>query len=324
MKDWRGDLECHVSEWSQKLGSLGWWAKHIFHSTDVQNAANILKSGCIYSRIKAKAQKLMKVDVASPEIISHTRSQYHDYVRLYFRPATPTEFRREGIRPIGQRELNAHCPIPVYFIFNIFDIVLLDATEYSNGNMASSKAEHGSTKSFFFQIPFDLVYHDGPIPPEDDRKEEIIFTRCAEVLVPESLPLEPGLRAIMCRSGAERQTLLNLIDTDSRKMWENKIHLDQHGRIFKRKWTFVEDVVVVDDRVNFLLNPNTITPGPFKVRFIYKEKSSKQPLIREGRFESLRSRLSVDVANASRGIATLYLDDSLAYCAQITFEVIPF
>jgi len=324
MKTWRDEIKKHIDNWSRRLGSRGWWPKYVYHSTDIRNAVRIIQCEYLYSRNEAIKRNLMQVDNASSEIIEHTKKEHQNLVRLYFRPRTPTEYCREGIRPIGQRKYNAHCPIPIYFLFDALSILSKDETEFSSGNLASDRAEHESSLQFFLSIPFDLVFHHGRILAEED-KDEIIFRRNAEVLVPNSLRLNNALKAVVCRSQAERQTLINLLDRKIRNKWIDRIKLEsERGPIFERKWTFIEDVTVVNDRVYFWFNPDTTTPGPFYVKFSYKDVNKNTSNKWEGRLDSLDSRLFVRVKDGYKGIATLTLDDSLAFSAPVTFEDIPF
>ena len=138
MKPWKADFGRHIERWSARLGNLEWWPRYVYHFTDVHNAASIIQSGCLYSREEAVRRGLMRVDNASLEIIKQTRPEHLKYARLYFRPRTPTQYRNEGIRPISQRELGAHCPIPIYFCFDALTVLAQNDTEFSDGNMASS------------------------------------------------------------------------------------------------------------------------------------------------------------------------------------------
>ncbi|MCI0697215.1 hypothetical protein L0337_35070 [candidate division KSB1 bacterium] len=83
-----------------------------------------------------------------------------------------------------------------------------------------------------------------------EQRDKIIFHRNAEVLIPSSLPLEPALKFIACRSTAEWQTLLHLLPVDLHQQWIPYIRLGEQG-LFERKWTYIEDVVIVDDKMNF-------------------------------------------------------------------------
>jgi len=211
--------------------------------------------------------------------------------------------------------------MPVYFCFDALTVLAQDNTEFSNGNMGSPRALHGSERDFFLSIPFHLVFHNRWFIPEE--RDEIVFRRNAEVLVPGSLSLDPALRFVACRSVAERQTLLHLLPTDLRRQWSPRIRLGERG-LFFRRWTFVEEVVVVDDRVIFRFNPNTQTPGPFEVTFSYLESGSEPGRIWQGIRSTLNTQLSFRVPDALWGITALHLDDALAFAGRLVFEEKPF
>jgi hypothetical protein len=135
--------------------------------------------------------------------------------------------------------------------------------------------------------------------------------------------LEPALKFIACRSVAERQTLLHLIPQKPTKDLESKIRLGEQG-FFDRKWTYVEEVVVVDQDVTFRFNPSTITPGPFNVRVEYREQNTHQTKTIQWKIERLSGTLRVRLNNAVWGEFKLYLDDALAFNDVILFKDIPF
>jgi hypothetical protein len=324
MKSWAPRIQQHINEWSARLGILDWWPRYVYHFTDVCNAASILNDSILYSRAEAEKHGRMLVDNASPDIMSQTPLAYKHFVRLYFRPKTPTQYRNEGIRPISKRVLGgAHCPIPIYFCFDAENILSLDASEYSNGNMASGRSTHSKEEDFFFQIPFAQVFHSGRFLPED--RDDIVFRRCAEVLIPDQLPLEPYLKFIACRSVAEMQTLINFLNRKARKKWETKLRLGEQG-FFHRKWTYVEEVVYTgEESITFRFNPNTETPGPFHLRVEYRETASERVKTLERDIDSLNSSYTIKKPiNAESGNLKLYLDDCLAYSDNIIFIEIPF
>jgi hypothetical protein len=269
----------------------------------------------------AKKLRVMVTDNASPDIIEQTYPGHLEYVRLYFRPRTPTQYRNEGIRPVEKRELGAHCPVPVYFCFDALTVLAQDNTEFSDGNMGSPQASHSDSREFFFHIPFEQVFHDGAFPPA--QRDSIVFHRNAEVLIPEKLPLGTTLKFIACRTAAERQTLLQLLPPDLRSQWVQRVRLADQG-LFERRWTFVEEVVAIDERIVFRFNPSSKTPGPFDTEFSYRETGSETTRNWRGQGLSLDSQLSLRLPGASQGTATLTLDDALAFCGLVTFEEIPF
>ncbi len=86
----------------------------------------------------------------------------------------------------------------------------------------------------------------------------------------------------------------------------------------------MEEVVVVDDRVVFRFNPGTRTPGPFEVAFSYREAGTGTERTWQGRQVALNTRLSFRSSGALWGVATLRLDDALAFSGRLTFADVPF
>jgi hypothetical protein len=322
MKPWHPIVRQHIRQWSARLGNLSWWPEYVYHFTDVRNAVNILKDGFLCSREEAAQRGVMVVDNASQEIIQQTYSDRQRYVRLYFRPKTPTQFCNEGFRPVGQRDRDAHCPVPIFFCFDAFDILTRDDCEYSNGNMGAARTLHSGEERFFRNIPFHWVFHNGSFYP-DLPKEDIIFHRHAEILIPDHLPLDNSLKMIVCRSSAERQTLLRLLPADIRDIWLPKIRLGDAGFYFRR-WTFIEEVVAVDGNIIFRFNPSTCTPGPFDVKFAYKEDGETKVRTWENNRWNLNDTLTINVPNAFSGLVALQIEGAIAYCSDIVVSDIPF
>jgi hypothetical protein len=321
MKAWATDIERYINDWSARLGTLRWWPKYVYHFTDVHNAASIIESGLLYSRAQCIDRALMKVDNASSVVLRRTNQAHYQYVRLYFRPRTPTQYNNEGIRPRSKRSLDAHCPIPIYFCFDALQVLSRDDVLYSDGNMGSQHVRFSGEQEFFNTIPFHYVFHDGVISSND--KHTITFHRNAEVLVPNQLAVGPALKAIVCRSVAERQTLLALLPPKRRLEWAPIIRIGGQG-LFVRQWTFVEEVVVIDDTVHIRFNPSSRTPGPFDVRFTYQEDGTDTPreVVQGG--QMLNDTLKIRVADAISGTARLYLDDALAFAGRLIFDDLPF
>ncbi|MDM8518793.1 DarT ssDNA thymidine ADP-ribosyltransferase family protein [Anaerolineales bacterium HSG6] len=321
MKPWANEIEAHIQHWSARLGNLGWWPRYIYHFTDVQNAANILQNGHLYSRHKAQQLGLMTVDNASPTIIQQTSPEHYHYVRLYFRPRTPTQYRNEGIRPLNQRQYDgAHCPVPIFFCFDAFSLLAQPETLFSNGSMARPQVEYNDSRDFFFSIPFEKVYHNRRY---SSSEKDIVFHRHAELLVPNQLPLQPTLKFIACRSVAERQTLLQLLPRGLANRWLPRIRLGQMG-LFERRWTYIKEVVVVDGRIIVRFNPDTQTPGPFNVKISYLEDGADKPRDWSGTMDKLNDQLVFRPDGAKWGTLTLHLDDALAFKGIILFEETPF
>lgn len=323
MKSWHKDIEQHIEYWSEQLkhSGLEWWPQYLYHTTNITNAVDILRSGYLYSRNEAIRRGIKFHDSASTDVLEHTSEPHKEYVRLYFRPRTPTHYRNEGIRPQHRRRLNAHCPVPIAFVFDAYKVLSDDRTEFSNGNMGSDYVVFGSRREIFNNIPFKYVYHDGPF--NRDYAREIIFHRCAEVLLPIQLELNESLKFIACRSTAERQTLLSILSDDIRRKWEGLIRIGVKG-LFERKWVFVEEVVVVGDTIRFRLNPSIGDAGPFDVSFEYHDLVKDIRATINKIVDDMRGVWAVKIRGAVRGIVVLRLDGDLAFKGEMIFDEIPF
>ncbi len=241
-----------------------WWPICLFHCTDITNVVSILRQGEIVSRNWITGTGQLPVDIASPEVIAGTDSRWQEYVRLYFRPKTPTQYNNEGFRPVGQRALNSHCPVPVYLVFDALAVLSRTDSCFSDGNLGSANANVYEDVSFLKQIPFDLVYHDTWFDRSD--RDQVIHHRNAEVLVPQRMGLE-NLRYIGCRSDAEYKTLLHLLPPQTRSRWVDRLGVRPNSQLFNRKWTFVEEVDMNTAKIVFRFNRNSYTPGPFDAHF---------------------------------------------------------
>ncbi len=237
----------------------GWWPDYLFRFDNIESAAKILNCGKLLCRNAAKASGVMGTDCASPAVIASTAAKWKGYARLYFRPRTPTQYDTEGFRPRGKYVLGAHCPAPVVMLFDAYEILSRADTEFSNGNLAANAAT-GSNARFLASIPFQKVYHDTWFELAD--RAEIIFHRHAEVIVPDELELS-ALRFVGCRTQAEYETLLNLLDREATEKWSSRIGAGARGNLHYRHWTFVEEVELTREKIKFRFNPSSATPGPF-------------------------------------------------------------
>lgn len=250
-----------------------WWPEHLFHFTDLTNAVSILSGGELLSRAELERTGTLGVDIASPDVISCTAPGWKEYVRLYFRPRTPTQYRNEGFRPVNQRELGgAHCPLPIVFMFDAKRILCQSRTRFSEGNLAAN-AIVGDTAGFFVSLPFEKIYHDASLWQfSDGEKRTIIFHRHAEVIVPRALDLS-ALKWIWCRSQAEFETFLFSLPEEVRRNWEKRIGVGSKPYLFYAKWSFVERVDLSASAIVLKFNPSE-TPGPFHARLEIEESET--------------------------------------------------
>lgn len=238
-----------------------WWPRFVFHYTDLNNAVKVLQDGYLYCRGYLEEKKRLPVDSGSQRVLASTVAAIKEHVRLYFRPQTPTQFHVEGIRPTAALTgLQAHCPTPVFFLFDSAEILVRSDCRFSDGNLASQRAKILSTASQLEGLPWQKIYHTGIFNPT--RDSDIIFHRNAEIVVPGKLDLN-SLKYIYCRSVAEKETLMHLLPLSLRRYYERKVAATTRNTLFFRQYTFVESANLETTSATFRFSPDTRTPGPF-------------------------------------------------------------
>lgn len=261
-----------------KKTDRSFWPSFIFHYTPLETAVKILKDETLKSRYDLERNNELLISIASRDILERTEPTKKKYVRLYFRPRTPTQYHTEGIRPhSGLSPFKVHCPIPIFFLFESRKLLTLKNTYFTDGNFSKKYAKIGNTFKFLAELPFDKIYHVGPYNQYLDS--DIKFHRCAEVLYPHSLNLE-SLKYICCRSEAEKDTFLSLLPFDIWLEWNDKIIVSR-TRLFESKWTYLEKVILLKEKAVFYFSPDSITPGPFRAKLEIIDGNSEKVFIRE-------------------------------------------
>ncbi|MBU2573700.1 MAG: DUF4433 domain-containing protein [Elusimicrobia bacterium] len=288
-----------------------WWPDYLFHFTDITNAVNILKSEAILSRNALERAGRDFCDGASQSVIDRTDLEKKDNVRLYFRPRTPTLHANEGFRPVGAPD-KPHCPVPIFFLFDSRAILERAETEFSDGNIAKKhQVKIGETYSFFKQIPFEKVYHDRFFSAEE--RDDIVFHRHAEVLVPEKLGLE-YLKFIRRRSEAEYETLRDLLPEKVLAKWGNRISAVNKDAIFFSKWTHVLKAEISKKAIKVYFNPDSQTPSPFSVEIQICELESGKTYSWNAKGLRLNEDLSFNFTQELDDYQVqLYIDEHIAY-----------
>ncbi len=292
-----------------------WWPDFLFHFTDISNAVKILESGKLVCRSRVNIEK----DIASQQVIEQTDEKWKDYVRLYFRPRTPTQYHNEGFRPISSlSSLKAHCPMPIFLVFDADTLLTADSTYFSDGNVAVSKPSVGNDASFFQTIPFEKVFHDGRL--NDNEKRNIVYHRHAEVLIPNELGLD-SLKWIVCRSEAESRTLRELLNL---KTWL-KIHkrVKKSPQLFFQYWTFVVATELEQNKVTVRFNASSRTPASFAVRLDIKNLQTGENYFWKNDAFTANSDLRVRIPQLTTPCSyqvRLTLDDAIAYADTFVSE----
>jgi len=290
------------------------WPYFLFHFSELHNVIEILKGGNLLSREMRKHSGVTAIDIASPEVIAHTSQEWKNYVRLYFRPRTPTQYRNEGIRAQNEIELVAHCPIPVLLLFDAVKILELESTCVSNGNLAAKEVDVRDTVDFYLSLPFEAIYHDKSLYGlTDSEKNKIKFHRHAEVLIPKSLGLE-HLKYIVCRSNAEFESLCNLLPGDIRQKWINKIRIDKKSSFFFRKWQFVQEASLSSEKIILKFNKPSISMFNARLEIIENKTGTHFNWEQKNFVSSEPLIFTLSKMTAPKHYAvSFYLDEHLAY-----------
>lgn len=288
----------------------------------MRNAVEILKCGNLLCRSELDKHHGMVVDNASRNIMAQTDTYVRDFVRLYFRPQTPTQYRNEGIRPRGMRELESHCPMPIFFLFDSVDVLTRADSLFSAGNLAAGETVLCRTAEELKGFDFKKIYHVGPF--QQHLRGAIIYHRNAEVVIPTEMDLS-SLRYIFCRSPAEKDTFMHLLPPEVSLKWNMKILVASKSDIYYCNWTFIETVEMDATRVAINFSPDTRTPGPFNINTIITDINSDAEYSHQGLDFYANRGLHIGIPKGvERYNIQLILDDDLAFANGFYGEETPF
>ncbi len=311
------------------LRNRNWWVDYLFHFTDIKNAVNVLNQGFLYSRQAAIDKNLLKEDSASSQIIQQTVSDFTDHVRFYFKPLTPTAYHTEGFKPLNKLYHDAHCPVPIYFLFNFRKVLARVDSKFSSGSLASHHHEVFDSPDEFIHLPFRDIYHNSPLKY---RKQEIINHRHTEVIVPKSISLN-YLEYIVCRSQAEYETLYNLLSTSVWQHWKPKVAVSKRRQLFNNEWFYAKECTLESRSASIQFNsPNQERFfGPFKIRVDFTDNTTGETYFFERNYTDVFAeipnlQLSLDLSdmNSFNYTARVKIDGKLAYVGKYTGDNIPF
>lgn len=243
--------QLHVADQVRRLASTNRpyrrnWPPRLFRHEPLENITRILNSGQLLSRHDATGQATgIPLDIAPAEIIGASDAAWQS-VRLYFRPKNPTQWNIEGIREPVNFYYGKHAPMLFMMLFNSEKVLTSPGVSFSDGNMQGCMPNVYSDDDGFRQLDFLKIYHDSAFEPH--MRDAIISARCSEVLVPSPLNLAGSLEAIVCRSAAERQTLLYQLGGSFASA--DRIRIANEAGIFFGDYAYVETVDVARDGVH--------------------------------------------------------------------------
>ena len=302
-----GDINSGLS-----LPKRRWIPEYVYHFTDLANAKSILSEGFVYSRKKASELGLMKVNNASKPVLDYTNDKWKSYARFYFRPKTPTQYNNEGIRALNQyTDLKAHCPVPIFFLFESLPMLSMQESLFSYGNLAVNDTVYNDIDSFK-SMPFPYIYHEGSY--NTFYESYIKFNRHAELIVPEKCSLQ-YLKRIVCRSTAEKETFLNMLNWDSRRKYRDIIVVDTRNNFFEGKWTYVEEVSLSKETITITFN-KCRESVQFKAYLeIIEDDTELKYTWQDEAYEPEQSKVFnlTNLKNPGCYELKFYLDDNLAY-----------
>lgn len=232
-----------------------WWTKFAFHYTDITNALSILQEGVLYSRLDAQSKHLMKNDNASYQVIDITSLDTLSYVRFYFRPLTPTQYNNEGYKHPSLRfssDAKANVPIPIFFAFNLEKLLTDPKVMFSEMTQAGAGSPRFSGEEHFARLPFEKIYSDGYV--EDDIRKY----RHAELLYPNSYPINNSLEAILCRNEFEQSMLLSLLRKSNEKLFYKYKPIIKvcREKMFEKNGLFIQDINLDGNKISIMFANN--------------------------------------------------------------------
>ena len=315
------------------IGNRSWWPDYAFHFTDIKNVASILNHGFLYSRNGASRDNLIVEDSASTQIIGQTESALTTHVRFYFRPLTPTAYRNEGFRPLPTLYHDAHCPVPVYLLFDLRALISFKDTRFSDGSLARTGYAIRETAADFSELPFRDIYHNSGWGSETlERRNQIKNRRHAEIIHPGRVSLD-HLKNIVCRSQAEYQTLQNMLSPLPWNRWKHCVAVSKRRRLFYGEWLYVKEVSLLPHKVKieFSFPSASRFYGPFSMRVDIHDNISGVNGYFEQDYQDIAaqlpsSRLELDLSSLSpRNYAVrISIDKNLAYIGKYAGDDIPF
>jgi len=322
--------ELSAQDWIQRTERRV-WPHYAFHYTDIRNASRILIDGALFSRREVESMGQLSVSSGSDEILEGTDPWVKDMVRLYFRPKTPTQYHAEGVKSqlmlSKSRFHDAHCPVPIFFLFDLADLLCMEATKFSDRGLGSHSPRILSTASELRTLDWAKIYHTGSVDPSTPHGREIIAQRNAEVFIPRQLSLE-YLKYIYCRSEPELETLLFLLPFKTSRRYRSRILSSARAGLYYRLHTFLEDVRLDSESVTLSFSPETRSIGPYSLRWRFESITGEVLLEKQASEFEVKSkeggfRWKIH-APATEYRMYVYLDDALIYANQYSDTDLPF
>ncbi len=288
-------------------GYQGWWHRFIFHFSDISNVTSILSSGKLYSRNKAVLLGVMQNDNASDEVIGNTGLNAKDFVRFYFGTGTPTQFHNEGFKPRSKIQNNAHCPLPIFLLFDFVRLLSHQDSHFSSGNIAADGADIYTDITALDSLEFEYIYHRGYIQ-EPLNTRHVVYCRHAEVLIPDALDIYDYLAYVCVRSEAEKETLLYSLPSETGESLKDKLRVRTNG-LFEPRRLYVESVKFVNERIEIIFSMATTDKYVMKTTVINLDTGVKR--------ERETGLISLESKQVSIQLDPQYIGDNIEFRLEI-------
>jgi hypothetical protein len=189
--------------------------------------------------------------------------------------------------------------------------------------MASARHGHSDRRDYFKSIPFEDVYHDAGLGlGESLRKREVIQARQAEILIPDRLPLGPELRAVYCRSEAERATLLHGLTAQAQAAWGGLVRTGIDLMFFRLR-PYVRQVNGRDGNLLTIEFTRSINQEQL-LAFSFVGDSGRR-YEAESTLPPNAGTMTYRLVNSEAGgVLTLHLEEVLAFEGYLTVSDLPF
>jgi ssDNA thymidine ADP-ribosyltransferase, DarT len=264
----------HITDWSRHLARFTTranWSAHLFHTCQLEVAAEIIKSGGI--KCRGNVEHLI-CDVANQGAVWNNPDA-HNYVRLYFRPRNSFHLKTEGVKATGDPyRVDPHMSVPIAFAFDFQKVITLPNCGFVPGNFSKTGAAPLSGDAEFDKMQFEFIYHDSALPQE--KMAEVHNWRMSEAVVSGTLSLA-NLSYVICRTTHEERTLRHALGGQV----AHKIIVEQKGSIFMRRGMFIDEIYWASDLLNILFHgPIGFTKEKYQVKVVCWDNNSQ----REGSF----------------------------------------
>ena len=318
----RADEFLKILQIASQEAKFQWWPKFVYHYTDVTNVVNILNCGKLYSR--NHPENRMINENAGVEILETTNPEVLNYVRFYFRPKTPTQYRNEGFIPKEKRRYHgSNVPIPVFLAFEAKDILALDDAMFSEIALSGGRKELTNDINRFKNFDFEKIYSDGYY-----NGENLTPYRRAELVVQNECDLR-YLKYICCRSNGEYITLCTLLKMQGiyEKYKDIILVKENNDGFFFKKGIYVSNVTLKQDKA-MITYRNTYLANEYNINVQYILRTRNQ-VFKSSVVHQLYSVANLNKSdiqdaflnNHNKYLFEIYIDDCLVHMSEYSAKL---